>query len=325
MTLPWIDVLGFWLGIFLTFAILSYLYKDNPFYRLAEHLFVGVSIGYVVTQQLTQVLRPMLLDRLQLAPGLAWIALALVVLLFLPAASRRLAWASRYPVAFVVALYAGIQINAVAEADLARQIAISTRSLVVEKVDLTDPTTTARDMVALPGFSPQLARAVEQARARGEPLSSLDDLARLPDLGEAQRRDLDWARGGVAGLDAQASIGPGGPYWLGVVSRVLLLVGLIAALVYFTFSIEHRGVVRKVARFGLYVLMVGFGASFGLTVQGRLTLATSRVMDVLDRDKPPEVAAQVQGPVVAVVVIVFLVVGILLWEKFYLPRRRPRE
>ena len=37
--------------IFLTLSIMSYLYKDNPFYKLAEHLFVGVSIGYVITQQ----------------------------------------------------------------------------------------------------------------------------------------------------------------------------------------------------------------------------------------------------------------------------------
>src|SRR5262249_37679997 len=45
-----IDVLGSWIGIFLTFCILSYLYKDNPFYKLAEHLFVGVSVGYAITQ-----------------------------------------------------------------------------------------------------------------------------------------------------------------------------------------------------------------------------------------------------------------------------------
>ena len=38
--LPAVDVVGFWIGVFLTFCILSYLYKDNPFYKLAEHLFV---------------------------------------------------------------------------------------------------------------------------------------------------------------------------------------------------------------------------------------------------------------------------------------------
>jgi hypothetical protein len=138
--LPLVDVVGYWIGVFLTLAILSYLYKDNPFYKLAEHLFVGVSIGYVCTQQYYNVLRPNLIDRLApdvwwriFVPSVYWIPLILTLCLFVRAASRRIAWVGRYPLAFVVALYAGIQINAVAESDLAEQIAVSTRSLVVPK------------------------------------------------------------------------------------------------------------------------------------------------------------------------------------------------
>ena len=48
--LPFVDVMGAWLAIFLTLCILSFLYKDNPFYKIAEHLFVGVSIGYKDTE-----------------------------------------------------------------------------------------------------------------------------------------------------------------------------------------------------------------------------------------------------------------------------------
>jgi len=40
-----IDIFGAWIAIFLTMAILSFLYGDNPFYKLAEHLFIGISIG----------------------------------------------------------------------------------------------------------------------------------------------------------------------------------------------------------------------------------------------------------------------------------------
>ncbi len=42
------EVIGIWLSVFLTLAILSFLYRDNPFYKAAEHLFVGVSAGYWV-------------------------------------------------------------------------------------------------------------------------------------------------------------------------------------------------------------------------------------------------------------------------------------
>ena len=32
----------------LTIAIFSFLYKDNPFYKFAEYLFVGIAAGYIV-------------------------------------------------------------------------------------------------------------------------------------------------------------------------------------------------------------------------------------------------------------------------------------
>ncbi|HKA91496.1 MAG TPA: helix-hairpin-helix domain-containing protein [Haliangiales bacterium] len=311
--LPAVDVVGYWLGIFLTFAILSYLYKDNPFYKLAEHLFVGVSIGYVVMQQYYNVLLPNLFDRLTFRPTWYWIPLVLVGLLFVKSVSRRLAWVGRYPLAFVVAFYAGIQINAVGESDLAEQIAASTRTLDVSKTNVN--AATAEEMAGLPGFSPVVAQRVVKARAEGRKLVSLDEVEQLPGLSAPQRADLREARGSFAGLDAQASVRDGERYWFGIVSRLLLLVGLCASLVYFYFSIEHKGLLGKVSKVGVWVLMIGFGASFGYTVQGRLALAVGRAMDMLDLDKPAELARQVSGPWVSVVSIVTIIVGIVVWEK----------
>jgi hypothetical protein len=39
---------GVWVGALLTLFIFSFLYKDNPLYKLAEHLFVGISAGYYI-------------------------------------------------------------------------------------------------------------------------------------------------------------------------------------------------------------------------------------------------------------------------------------
>ena len=36
------------LQIFFTLSVFSFLYRDNPLYRLAEHAFVGVAAGYGV-------------------------------------------------------------------------------------------------------------------------------------------------------------------------------------------------------------------------------------------------------------------------------------
>ena len=51
---------------------------------------------------------------------------------------------------------------------------------------------------------------------------------------------------------------------------------LAGAVVYFFFSVEHRGTVGAVSRAGILFLMVGFGASFGYTVMGRITLLIGR-------------------------------------------------
>ena len=57
---------------------------------------------------------------------------------------------------------------------------------------------------------------------------------------------------------------------------VIILLSVLLCLVYFFFSLEHKGAVGKAARGGIFVLMVTFGAAFGLTVMGRITLLTER-------------------------------------------------
>ncbi len=40
------DHFSLWLAAFLTLGIVSFLYKDNPWYKLTEAIFVGISAGY---------------------------------------------------------------------------------------------------------------------------------------------------------------------------------------------------------------------------------------------------------------------------------------
>jgi hypothetical protein len=323
--LPAVDVVGFWIGVFLTFCILSYLYKDNPFYKFAEHLFVGVSIGYIVCKQYYDVIRPNLLDHFK---GDSWgellyvIPIVLVLMLFIKAVSPRLTWVGRYPLAFVVALYAGIQINAYAGSDLAEQLKASTRPIVSEQVNVNEAP--ASDLATVPGLSPPVARKiVEHREKQGVTFRSLDELAGVPGLTPEQRQDIQDARGPIAGLDAQASLRSGDINWFEAISRFLLLIGLCASIIYFYFSIEQRGAVGRISRVGVLVLMLGFGAAFGYTVQGRLALAVGRAIDVLDFDKSPQHQAQVNGPIVAIVSIVIIVAGLIVWEIW--SKRRPRR
>jgi hypothetical protein len=324
--IPFEDVVGYWLGIVLTLFILSFLYKDNPFYKFAEHLFIGVSIGYVITQQYYNTLRPKLIDHISAdggVPRLAdwWLLVPLVLsaLMMIKAASRKWAWVGRYPLAFVVAFFAGLQVNGVATADLGEQMKRSMAPLTVDKVDINRAPYEA--LSQLPGVSPAVARGII-ARRETQPFASLDEVARIDGLTPMQRADLADARGNIQGLDAQAAVAGGQKYWFGIFGRVLMLAGLLASLIYFYYSLEQKGALGKVSRFGVWILMIGFGASFGYTVQGRISLAIGRAMDVMGEDKDPALAAQIDGSLVALIAIGALIAGLAAWELRNRARRR---
>ena len=49
-SLSMMTLVGAWVSIFLTICVLSFLYDDNPVYKFAEHLFLGVSVGVAITK-----------------------------------------------------------------------------------------------------------------------------------------------------------------------------------------------------------------------------------------------------------------------------------
>ncbi len=56
------EAVGIWLAAFLTLCIFSFLYKDNPFYKFAEHCFVGVSAGFWMATYYHNTIDPKLLQ-----------------------------------------------------------------------------------------------------------------------------------------------------------------------------------------------------------------------------------------------------------------------
>lgn len=70
--------------------------------------------------------------------------------------------------------------------------------------------------------------------------------------------------------------------WKQSLQNFVLVAGVISSLTYFYFSIEHRGIVGRISRWGVWVLMITFGASFALTVMGRITLLTMRLQFLFD-------------------------------------------
>ncbi len=58
------ESLGVWVGAILTLLVFSYLLGDTPLFRIAQALFVGVTIGYAITAAVYLVLIPLLFDPL---------------------------------------------------------------------------------------------------------------------------------------------------------------------------------------------------------------------------------------------------------------------
>ncbi|MDZ4122231.1 MAG: hypothetical protein U1C33_07395 [Candidatus Cloacimonadaceae bacterium] len=57
----------------------------------------------------------------------------------------------------------------------------------------------------------------------------------------------------------------------------LIFFGTIAVLLYFFFSKAHTGTYGKLVNVGKWYMMIGFGASFGLTVMARISLLIGRI------------------------------------------------
>jgi hypothetical protein len=89
------DLGGILFGFVLTLFVLSYVIKDNPLYRLAVHMLVGISAAYAVVIVVRQVFRPLwalLRDDIG-ANGPLWIVpLILALLLLFKALPRTAAW-----------------------------------------------------------------------------------------------------------------------------------------------------------------------------------------------------------------------------------------
>ena len=66
-----------------------------------------------------------------------------------------------------------------------------------------------------------------------------------------------------------------------IFGAVFILVGTVAVLWYFFFSVEHKRAGGALSKLGILFLMICFGASFGYTVMGRVSLLIGRVQFLL--------------------------------------------
>lgn len=214
--------IGIWVAAFFTLFIMSFLYRDNPFYKVAESVVVGISAAYWMVVGFWTTIIPNLLGKLfpgwiqsWAMPGLEaeadyfYIFPLILGIMLLWRLAPKGGWISRWPLAFIIGTTAGIRLIGFLHADFLSQIRNS-----IITIWVTDPTGTF-------------------------------------------------------------------DFW-GSIRSLIIIVGVLSGIVYFFFSIEHKGFVGKTAKLGIWFLMITFGAAFGYTVMGRIALLAIRLEFLMD-------------------------------------------
>ena len=224
---------GVTMAAFLTLAIFSFLYKDNPFYKFAEHLYVGVSAAFWMCQGFWSTIVGNLFPRLSEGVSeffqvpyqasnwnFAYWTPVILGLMLLMRLSKDFGWMSRWPLALIVGTTAGLNFVRYLRSDFVKQVSAT--------------------------FVPLLGTA------KTHPWLGLGNF--------------------FSNLDASAT-----GQLVAMMSNWVIFIGVICGIVYFFFSKEHTGIFGRASRVGIWVLMVTFGAGFGYTVMGRISLLVGRI------------------------------------------------
>ena len=222
-------IIGAWVAAGLTLFMFSSLYKDNPFLRFGEHLFLGLAIGYGLANTIYLSIIPKWYLPL-FKDGNLWIIFPTILgLMLYTRFFPKIAWISRITFAFIVGFGSGIAIPRIIAGAL----------------------------------FPQVEKFI------------------TPLLTETNTFNY--------------------------FSSVLMVIGIFSVLIYFFFSLEHTGVIGVVSKVGIYFVMIAFGASFGYTVMGRVSLLIGRCYDLIEFARPNYYYA-------TLILVVLVIVILILYE-----------
>ncbi len=118
-----------------TLAIFSFLYRDNPLYRAAEHVLIGLSVGFTVVLLWESVLKPKLLLPL-FDHGDLWaiIPFAMSLLMLLRLKPSWVGW-SKPVIALVIGAGAGLSIPAMLDARILKQMSATVAPFATQKIE----------------------------------------------------------------------------------------------------------------------------------------------------------------------------------------------
>jgi hypothetical protein len=129
--MPIETIIGAWVATGLTLFIFSFLYKDNPLFKLAENLYVGVSVGYTIVKTYDTVIVKLIWKPIVESGEWALLIPVAIGLLMLTRYVPKAAWLSRYAFAFIVGVGSGLAIPRVISSYILKQIEDTVRPLMM--------------------------------------------------------------------------------------------------------------------------------------------------------------------------------------------------
>jgi hypothetical protein len=113
---------GVWLAALLTLCIFSFLYKDNPFYKFAEHLYVGVSAAYWMVYYFNNAIIPNLYEPLFRNHQWVFLLPGFLGLLVFTRLIPKVSWLSRLSFAFYIGVGVGVAVPTLLQANIVPQV-----------------------------------------------------------------------------------------------------------------------------------------------------------------------------------------------------------
>ncbi|MGQ9464122.1 MAG: hypothetical protein ACUVQ4_00235 [bacterium] len=111
-----------WISSLLTLCIFSFIFRDNPFYRFAEHLFVGTSAGYLIALSYHNVVYPNLIVPLFGKGQIIYCIPLILGILYITRFIPQISWLVRIPISFLLGWGSGVVIPATLQTDVIKQI-----------------------------------------------------------------------------------------------------------------------------------------------------------------------------------------------------------
>jgi len=242
------EIFGSWIVVFLTLCIFSYLFDDNPFYKAAEHIFIGVSAGYWAVIAFWQQIQPNLFGRLW--PKLEDTGEVSVL---------QSAWYSIYKVLnFISTGFGALDRSIFPEGGIKGYDEIRLMYLIPFILGIF----MLLRLVPKVGWLARWAIAYIVGMTAGLRFYSFLNSDIL--------------------IQIKASTVDFSSDWGTIINGLIVFIGTLTGLIYFFFSKEHKGSFGTLSKIGIYFLMIKFGASFGFAVMGRISLLIGRINQLKD-------------------------------------------